>query len=552
MKRTFQIVPALLLCCGAALQGSDTLLLHGHIYTGSSSRWAQALSITGGKIDAIGSDQNILTRKTASTKVIDLRGKTVIPGIIDGHVHMWFGALALDGLNLSTPDSNITPDDESLFIEKLKAYASSRPRDPILYARAAFRFKVTESGYSPVTRHHETLDKAVPDRPLVIHDTSEHALWVNQKALALAGITSKPLADAVEDKYVERNADGSPTGIVREAAMERIERCLPVPPMEQRLALLRKAERYLNSYGITRITMATGSLAEMEPYGILEKRGELTLHVRTAFGAVAVNHHLTPQFLADLEKARTTYHDDWVSGNVVKFFADGIGAPPLYQKEDYKQIVTALDKRGYQVITHSLDEVSSRMVLDTYQAIEKENGHRDRRYRMEHADVLSLEDVPRFGALSVIASMQPSFCCYAFHRGPAKNDMWKSLEDSGATLAFSSDWPCTWPPDPFRGMQSATTRQIRRRITPSGPVGDVKYDSPEERISLDQAIQAYTKNAAFAAFADTKAGTLETGKLADLVVLSQDPFSAPTDKIGATQAVLTMVQGKIVFDRQER
>ncbi len=546
------------------LFASDVLLIRGHIYTGNpKAPWVQALAITGTRIDQAGIDQEILTRRTAKTQVIDLRGRTVIPGISDSHTHIWFGALALHGFNLSTPEASITPDDPEILIEKIRAYAASHPNDKVLFGRADF------STTPPSTPTHELLDRAVADRPVVIHHTSEHALWVNAKALALAGITDQPVADPAEEKYIVRDASGHPSGILMEAAMERIERALAAQqPLEEKLALLSDASQYLNRYGITSVVNATGSLPEIELYAALRDRGQLTVRVRMAFGAVAVNHHLTPQFLSDLDQARTLYHDDWVSANIVKFFADGGTGliPPLtYEPAEYKKLVLQLDKRGYQIMTHALRADSARLVLDTYEEAEKINGPRDRRFRIEHADLLRAEEVPRFAKLSVIASMQPSFCCTDNGsnydpRDKTPTDRWQSLQKSGARLAFGSDWPCTWPPNPFVGIQEAVTRQIWRPATSSGFPGGA-FDGagqagavatrepyvPKEQLTVEQAVNAYTQGSAYARFSDDRIGTLEPGKEADLAVLSQDIFAVPPEAISKTTVVMTMVGGKVVF-----
>jgi predicted amidohydrolase YtcJ len=334
-----------------------------------------------------------------------------------------------------------------------------------------------------------------------------------------------------------------------EGAMEIIEQALPDPPLEVKFEWLKQAMHYLNGFGITSATMATGSLADIELYGKMRDRGLLTLRTRTAFGAVAVNHHLTPQFLADLDKARGNYHDSWVSANLVKFFSDGLTDPPVYTPEELQKLYVELDKRGYQLMTHSIGVDSARMVLDAYQAAEKINGPRDRRFRMEHADYLNPEDVARFHQLSVIANMQPGFCCNAGQLGPTKIDTWNSLLKAGATVTFSSDWPCTWPPDPLAAIKETMTREVLREITPHGPVGKIQYDQPQERLSVEQSVLAYTRDAAYANFAEKSTGTLEPGKFADLAVLSRDIFSAPAADVGTTHVSMTMVGGKIVFEQ---
>ena len=331
--------------------------------------------------------------------------------------------------------------------------------------------------------------------------------------------------------------------------MEIVERALPDPPMEVKFDLLKNAMHYLNGFGITSATMATGNLADIEFYGKMRDRGLLTLRTRTAFGAVAVNHHLTPQFLADLDKARSNYHDSWVSANLVKFFSDGLTDPPVYTLDELTKLYTELDKRGYQLMTHSIGVDSARMVLDAYQAAEKTNGPRDRRFRMEHADYLNQEDIARFHQLPVIASMQPGFCCNAGALGPTKIDTWNSLLKAGAIVTFSSDWPCTWPPDPLAAIKETLTREVLREITPHGPVGKIQYDQPQERLSIEQSVLAYTRDAAYANFAEKTSGTLEPGKFADLAVLSSDIFSAAPADVAKTHVTMTMVGGKIVFEK---
>jgi hypothetical protein len=550
----------------SSLFASDTVLIHGHIYTGNpKARWAQALAITGTRIDAVGTNQEILSRKSAKTEVIDLQGRTVVPGFSDDHTHMWFGALELHGLNLSTPESSITPeDDPEGVVSRIKAYAASHPNDKVLFVRADF------STTPPSTPTHELLDRAVADRPVVVHYTAEHALWVNARAMALAGLTDQPVVDPEEEKYIIRDASGHPSGVLMEAAMEIMERALANQfSLDEKLAFLREASHHLNSYGITSINNASGDLAEIQLYAALRDRGQLTVRTRTAFGAIGVKHHLTPEFLADLDKARTLYHDDWVSANLVKFFADGgtgLIPPLIYEPAEYKKLVLELDKRGYQIMTHTYRPDTSRLVVATYEEVEKLNGPRDRRLRVEHADFVSAQDIPRLAKHSVIASMQPTFCCDENGsnfdpRDRTTTDRWQSMEKSGVTLAFGSDWPCTWPPNPLVAIQEAVTRTIWRpakggsdfpggTFDGAGQAGAVPTKESyvlEERLTVEQAVNAYTQGSSYARFSDDRIGTLETGKEADLAVLSQDIFSVKPEEIGKTRVEMTMAGGKVVF-----
>ena len=539
------VLVALLSATG--LLASDTILIHGHIYTGNDRMpWVEALALTGTRIDAVGTDQEISARRDGHTKLIDLHGRTVIPGISDAHTHMWFGGLALRGFNFATPELRVTSDDPDNLVKRIKAYALAHPKSKVLFGRLQF------STAANSTATHQLLDRAVSDRPLVIHNTSEHSLWVNAKALDMAGVGDHPVQDPLEEKYVVRDSNGQPTGLLIDPAMQLIVRALPPEPLEERMAVLREAAHFLNRYGVTSVVNATGNLREIETYGALRDRHQLTVRTRTSFAEVSVNHHLTPQFLNDLEEARKRYHDDWVSANLVKFFSDGAGATaaqiepaadgshaaPWYDPTEFQKILLELDRRKFQVMTHAIGDAASRMVLDAYERVEKTNGPRDRRFRMEHIFSPTPEDIPRFAKLSVIADMQPSFCCNS--STPHRIHPWQSMEKSGAILAFSSDWPCTWPPDPFAGIEEAVTRR-----SPSPP----EYFIPEERLTVEQAVNAYTRSAAYARFSEDRLGTLEPGKQADLVVLSQDIFSVPHQDIGKTKAVLTMVGGEIVFEQ---
>jgi predicted amidohydrolase YtcJ len=550
---------------GAALAG-ETLLIHGHIYTGNAREpWAAALAVKDARIEAVGSDAQILKHRTAHARLVDLHGRTVIPGIVDSHMHLLYGAYALHGLNLSTPASSVTPDQPDLLVERLRSYAAAHPRDAVVLGRADF------STVPPTTPTHALLDRAVPDRPVVIHNTSEHALWLNESAIEMSGLKNRPLNDPAEERGVIRDASGRPTGVLLEAAMQLAARAIAArTPVEDQLAMVEAATRYLNSFGITSVVNATGDLAELRLYATLRDRGTLTLHTRTAFGAVAVPHRLTAQFLTDLDEARRLYHDDWVSANLVKFFADGSTGliPPLvYVPQDYEALVMALDERGYQLMTHALRADSVHMILDTYERLEQAHGRRDRRLRIEHADLIEAADLPRFAALGVIADMQPTFCCGedGGNFDPAQqipSDRWRSLEQSGATLAFSSDWPCTWPPDPFVSIQQAATRQVWKSTDTANLAGQPLDGAaqggavttgatyiPAERITVEEAVRAYTQGSAYAAVAEDRVGSLEAGKYADLAVLSQDIFAARPEEIGRTRVTMTMVAGTTVNTR---
>lgn len=548
----------------AAVPTGSAVLVHGHIYTADPAHpWVEALAIRDGRIVVAGRDAEARRARARGAPVIDLHGRTVIPGVVDAHMHLLFGAMEIAGLNLSSPERSLTAEHPDELVARIAAFAKEHPERKILVARADFW------SAEPGAPHHRLLDRAVADRPLVVHNTTEHALWVNAPALALAGIGDDPVADPVEERGIIRDASGHPTGVLLEAAQETMERAVMATlTTAEKLALVEGAMHYLNTFGITSVVNATGDLAEIELYATLRDRGTQTVRTRTAFGAVAVPHRLTPQFLADLETARSRYHDEWVSANLVKFFADGSTglAPPLvYRASEYKALVAELDRRGFQIMTHAQRGDSVQLILDAYDAAVHQNGPRERRLRIEHDFVISDANVARYSALKVTAGIQPAFCCSELGTNydpsdPTTGDRWRDLLSAGGTLAFSTDWPCMWPPDPFVNIQQAVTRQVWKsadtaaiETTPfdgagqggARPVAGHFYH-PEQRLDVRESVDAYTRAAAYAAYAEDRVGTLTPGKLADLAVLSQDLFAVPSDAIAKTKVVLTMVGGRVV------
>src|SRR5579859_5498258 len=218
----------------ANAHGADTtLLLHGHIYTGDTTHpWAQAVAINGSHIEAVGSDAQVQQHRRSGAHVVDLKGRTVIPGMIDSHMHMFFGAMELRGFNLSEPDHSVTPDHPEALVAAIKAFADQHREARILIGRADFNTTPPDVPTAAL------LDRAVPDRPVIVHCTSEHALWVNSAALKLAGITDEPVADPEEERNVIRDASGHPSGLLLEAAQELMARAvLKQLSTEEKLAL---------------------------------------------------------------------------------------------------------------------------------------------------------------------------------------------------------------------------------------------------------------------------------------------------------------------------
>jgi predicted amidohydrolase YtcJ len=541
----FFLVLALICMVAAAQAGgaraADLILRNGRIYTAAQAgpAWAEAVAITGERIEAVGSDADILRLKTKRSRVVDLGGRMVVPGFVDSHTHLWFGALVHDGFNLTDTERSVTPADGALFVETVRSYARAHPEKTAIFGRGDFSMAHQASSAAPFRA---LLDQAEAKRPLIIHHPTEHAYMVNSRALALAGITDQPLPNPLEEKYIDRDSAGRPTGLVLEGAMQAIERSIPRPPLAEQERLMGAGLAYLNSFGITSALATTGGPEDLALFSALRRHGRLTARVRQAFASVAVNHQMTPRFLADLEHARRRYNDTWISAGAVKFFMDGIRTDLLYQQDDFQALVGELDRRGFIVLTHAFSPQALGAVLDSYEAVERSNGPRPRLFRIEHAVSVTAPQLEQFSRIRVSVSMQPLFCC-----GPPIINPWTSLDRSGATVAFSSDWPCTWPPNPLLGIRAAALRYKRRPLTPTGPVGPlVSDDLPDERFTPEQALLAYTRKGAEVSGWNDR-GVIQAGKLADLAVLSTNILEVAPETIADAHVLATVVGGKVVY-----
>jgi hypothetical protein len=447
----------------------------------------------------------------------------------------------------------------------VRAFAAAHPDRAWLLGRGWLYDAFKPSGL-PIRR---ILDEVISDRPVVLDCYDGHSVWVNSKALALAGITKDtpdPMqAGIVVGAIVRDPVTGDATGVLKEEAVALVRKAVPQPNREEKLRALRAGLREANKHGLTSVLNASGSIEEMELYGELRRHDELTVRMTTA---LMMEPQLEKKKLAMYEEGRRRFHDEWVRGGVIKAFMDGVieshtaamlepysDDPRLsgslnYSPEQFRANVLELDRRQFQVITHAIGDLAIRTALDAYEAAET-NGPRGRRFRIEHIENIHPADLPRFGRLGVIASMQPFHCypepnlanVWARNVGPARlpnSFAWHSLAAGGAKLAFGSDWPVV-SLDPFIGIQNAVTRQNWIGEPAEGFVG-------AERVTLDQALAAYTRDAAYAQFEDELKGTIEPGKLADVIVLSQDLFSVRPLEIRNTTPVLTIVGGKIVSD----
>ena len=535
---------------------ADTVIVHAKIYTVNPRQpWAEAVAIRGGKIVAVGSDKEIAAYQGASTTVIDAKQHMLLPGFIDNHVHFMGGSARLEQVSLD--DAKTVGE----FQKMIRDFAAQHPEKKWIQGMGWYYDIFGTSGMPDK----KLVDEAVASRPVFLRAYDGHSAIANSEALRIAGIT-RDTPDPPNGTIVRDPASGEPTGVLKESAGALVEQLIPKLTREEQLDLLARAVHYASSLGLTRVVSCGGDAEQVELFDEIRKRGQLTL--RFYMAPFAPTAGATPEFVRTVQKDRENYHDDWIDVSAVKFWLDGVieahtaamlapysnDAPNEgqlnFDPDTYKRSVAELDGMGFQIFTHAIGDRAIRLALDAYEAANKANGHSDARDKIEHIEDPSAADIPRFGKLGVIASMQPLHATpnndildvWAVNVGPeraARAWPWHDILAGGAHLAFGSDWPVVTI-SPWPGVQILLTRE-----TPEGtPRGGWH---PNERITLPQAIKGYTLDSAFAARRDKTEGSIETGKLADMIVISQDLFKVAPEKIGGTKVMLTMVGGKIVY-----
>jgi predicted amidohydrolase YtcJ len=555
----------LLVCAGAgvhgqnakeAKRGADTVVLNGRIYTLNSKQpWAQALAIRADKIVAVGDDASIEKFRTSGTKVIDAGGKLVLPGFVDCHIHFIDGSISLGRVNLEGA-KNIAG-----IQQRLRDYAAKHPGNDWLLGRG-WDYAMFGSETLPNKKY---LDELFPDRPVFLEGYDGHTYWANSKALAIAGI-DRDTPDPPNGVIVRDPNTHEATGTLKEEAHGLVAKVVPESTRADKLAALRAGIKWANENGLTRVHSAGQDFPELDLYDELRRHGEMTLRFYIAY--FMDPPEMRPQDVETIETARKKYHDAWIDAGAVKFMVDGVieshtaamlepysDDPSLKGKlfwdpVKYNAAVTDLDKRGLQLFTHAIGELAVRTALDGYQHAEEVNHTSDRRPRIEHIETISPADIPRFGKLGVIASMQPlhaypdadTLDVWARNIGPDRASrawVWKSIASAGGHLAFGSDWPVVTL-NPWEGVQCAVTRQTKEGKPEAGFV-------PEQRLSVAQAVEGYTLGAAFAGRREKTEGSLEKGKLADLIIVSQNIFEIDAHKISETKVRTTIVGGQVVY-----
>jgi len=546
---------------GRIVEPADIIVIHGHVYTEDPKKpWAQAVAIYRGKIVAVGDDPEIERRRGMGTKVINAGGKLVLPGFVDCHIHFMEGSAKLAWVRLEDAKSL----SEIRF--KLRSYAAQNPGEGWILGHG-WDYGMFGPGKLP---DKQDLDDIFPNRAVSLEGFDGHTYWVNSKALALAGIT-RDTPNPPNGTIVRDPATGEATGALKESATDLVDRVRPPMTRVEKLLALRAGMKWANKNGLTRIHAAgghflSGDFEDLDLYEDMRKRGDLSVRVQAAY--FLDPPVLRPQDIETIENAKKKFSNDWLSANEVKLRLDGVieshtaamlepytddpsvKGTLFWEPDKYKAAVAELDKRGFQLFTHAIGDLAVRTALDAYENAATRNHKRDHRPRIEHIETIAASDIPRFGKLGVVASMQP------LHSYPGADVLdvwvhsvgqerasrawvWKSISDAGGHFCFGSDWPVVTL-NPWEGIQTAVTRQTADGKPEAGFV-------PEQRLTVAQAIDGYTLGAAFAGRHEKTEGSLEVGKFADLIIVSQNIFDVNPHRIDATKVLTTIVGGRVVY-----
>ncbi len=534
---------------------ADLIITNGKITTVDPARpECRAVAVIGERIVAAGGNREIDAWKGPRTTVIDAAGRRVLPGFNDAHVHFISGGRQLDGLDLK----HVTSREE--FARKVGQRAAAMPKGEWLQGG-----DWDETLWSPPDLPDRTLiDPLTPDTPVFLYRYDGHMALANSVALKMAGVTSAT-ADP-PGGVVVRDAQGNPNGLLKDAAEDLVDRIIPPLTHDQRLKAARRALRHAATLGVTSVQDMNPDHADVAAYTDLLEQGELT----TRIYAAPLIPHWEDQARLGLRHA---FGSPWLRLGALKAYADGsLGARTAYFFEPFldapgnrgllseemqplqtmRERMLGADAAGLQLCVHAIGDQAISIVLDLFGEVAKANGERDRRFRIEHAQHMAAKDFDRFAALRVVASMQPYHAIddgrWAESRIGAdrasRTYAFRSFLDRGVHLAFGTDWDVA-PLDPMQTLYAAVTRATLDGKHPGGWI-------PEQKLTLQEAVEAYTFGSAYAEFQENDKGSISPGKLADMVILDRDIFAIDPKGIRDAKVVTTIVGGRIVWQSSRR
>ena len=531
----------------------DLIILNATVRTMDLTRpTAEAIAILGNRIVAVGNDNEIKKLAGPSTRIIDARKRLVLPGFNDAHVHFLSGGFQLSSVDLRDAD---TPAE---FAERIRQFATKLPSGRWITGGDWDHERWPEAKLPTK----ELIDRYTPNTPVFVSRLDGHMALANSVALKLAGVTNQ--TKDPDGGVIVRDAKGEPTGILKDAAQSFVWKVVPAASFEEKLIAARAASNYAARLGVTSVQdVSAGS--DVGVYQALLDRGELKtrIYAMTALPSWErlANAGIRAHFGSEmLRVGGLKAFSDGSLGSTTALFYDpykdapetrGIPSDEMFPEGAMLKRVRDADRAGLQILIHAIGDRANDLILSIFEQVEKENGARDRRFRIEHAQHIRPQDIPRFARDRVIASMQPYHAIddgrwaeKRIGKERAKTTYaFRSLLDSGATLAFGTDWTVA-PLNPILSIYGAVTRRTIDGKNPNGWV-------PEQKISVEEAVRAYTVGSAYAEFQDTVKGTITPGKLADLVVLSADIFKIDSVEIEKVKVAITIVDGRVVYEERE-
>ncbi len=533
---------------------ADRIFVNGRVWTGEPRRaLAEALAVRGTRILDVGTSADIRGHAAKGTEVVDLRGRFVVPGLIDGHVHLLGGSLSLEQLRL---------DDAFTFgavTGLVRSWATAHPD-----ARWVTGEGWTYAAFPGGLPSRAQLDAVVADRPAWLVSYDGHTGWANSAALRLAGVT-RETKDPPGGAIV-RDERGEPTGALKESAMDLVERLVPKLLPHEKERALKKGIAQAAAWGLTGVHQAGIDAEELE---ILASALQAVPRLRV-YVALHMERDPTPEALARQEELRSRFSGDRLRVGAVKGYVDGVveaktaamfepypgggSGIPNWTQEELDRAVAAYDRAGWQVMLHAIGDRGIDMALTAFEHAARANGTSGRRHRVEHIEVPRTADLPRFKADGVVASTQAMFPypnqnhlgVYVPTLGPERAHRalaFKAIDDAGAVQSFGSDWP-VFTAEVVRGIACAVTRTTVEGTPPGGW-------EPSQRLTVDAALRHFTRDAAFAEHAEEEKGTIAAGKVADFAVLSQDLLAIPPERIKDTKVLLTVLAGQDTWRAKE-
>ena len=547
MRRTPYVVALVLVAaCGSK---ADIVIQGGPVWTGLSTGRGQpgGVAIGGGKIMAVGDSAQIARYVGSKTQVLQAHGGLIMPGFADGHTHFVDGGFQLASIDLRNA---ATPQE---FVRRIKEYAAKmKPGEWMLGGD----WDHTLWRGAPLP-HHEWIDSVTPNNPVFLSRVDGHMALANAAAMRAAKVTRDTRAPVGGE--VPRDAHGEPIGIFKDNAEGLIDEAIPMPTAEQEDSAVARALVYAASLGVTATSNMSASWANLAAYKRMERAGRMTARV---FLYLPIDG-----WKAVADSVSHGAGDDWVHINGVKGYMDGSAGSrtayffePFSDSAGYRGLmrqpepqmrawVGAADSAGLQIAVHAIGDQANAIILAIYDSVTHAHGARDRRFRVEHAQHLRPQEIPLFGQRRVVPSMQPYHAIddgrWVEKRiGPERiktTYAFRTLLDTDAPLAFGSDWTVA-SLNPMMGVYAAVTRRTLDDKNPGGWV-------PEQKISVGEALRAYTYGNAWATFNEQKWGTLAPGRFADVVVLDHDPFAVAPESLGTIKPRYTIVGGKVVYSK---